>query len=49
MSALAPTINLQFGKSATSYQHVICRLTQIRLFSQTIPSSRGSHNEISGT
>ena len=49
MSAPQRAINLQFGQSALSYQDVIW-LPFIKIKAiQIIPSSRGSHSEISGT
>ena len=50
MSAPAGAINLQFGKSALSYQDVICPPLIVQKFhAQSMPSARGNHSEISGT
>jgi hypothetical protein len=48
MGAPAGAINLQFGKSGFSYQDVI-RSHEPSWESQSMPSARGSHSEISGT
>jgi hypothetical protein len=42
MSALFPAINLQFG-------NMQCRVVNCFQMFQIKPSSRGNHNEISGT
>ena len=42
-------INLQFGKSALSYQDVMMGCVKPIESFQIMPSSRGSHSEISGT
>jgi hypothetical protein len=57
MSALAPTINLQFGNSTLCYQDVILLTLINRAYFavaecaqfQIIPNKRGSHSDISGT
>jgi hypothetical protein len=47
MSKARPAINLQFGNDAFSYQDLISFIKTPS--AQIMPSSRGSHSEISGT
>jgi hypothetical protein len=48
MGALRAAINLTIGKSAFPYQDVMS-MNLIQLKRYSIPSTRGSHSEISGT
>jgi hypothetical protein len=51
MGTHASAINLQFGNQGASYQDLIpFTIGNIQIHdSQIMPSSRGSHSEISGT